>query len=59
MKTAAVEIDPTGENVGIYAGDIAQPAVGRELIEATIKRFGAIDALINNLAYSGRSLSST
>jgi short chain dehydrogenase len=48
LKTAAVEIDPTAEKVGIYAGDIAQPAVGRELIEATIKRFGAIDVLINN-----------
>ena len=48
LKTAAVEIDPTGENVGMYAGDISQPAVGRELIEATIKRFGGIDVLINN-----------
>jgi NAD(P)-dependent dehydrogenase (short-subunit alcohol dehydrogenase family) len=48
LKSAAVEIDPTGESVGIYAGDIAQPAVCRELIETTIKRFGAIDVLINN-----------
>ena len=48
LKTAAAEIDPTGKNVGIYAGDIARPAVGRELIEATIKRFRAIDVLINN-----------
>ena len=48
LKTAAVEIDASGENVGIYPGDIAQPAVGRELVEAIVKRFGAIDVLVNN-----------
>ena len=48
LKTAAVEIDASGENVGIYPGDIAQPAVGRELVEAIVKRFGAVDVLVNN-----------
>jgi len=48
LKSAAAEIDASGANVGIYPGDIAQPAIGRELVEATVKRFGAIDVLINN-----------
>jgi NAD(P)-dependent dehydrogenase (short-subunit alcohol dehydrogenase family) len=48
LKTAAVEIDASGANVGIYPGDIAQPAVGRELVEATVRHFGAIDVLVNN-----------
>ena len=48
LKTAAAEIDASGANVGIYPGDIAQPAVGRELVEATVRHFGAIDVLVNN-----------
>jgi len=48
LKAAAGEIDASGASVGIYPGDIAQPAVGRELVEATVKRFGAIDVLVNN-----------
>jgi NAD(P)-dependent dehydrogenase (short-subunit alcohol dehydrogenase family) len=48
LKTAAGEIDASGASVGIYPGDIAQPAVGRELVEATVTRFGAIDVLVNN-----------
>ena len=48
LKTAAGEIDASGASVGIYPGDIAQPAVGRELVEATVERFGAIDVLVNN-----------
>src|ERR1700761_532666 len=48
LKTAAAEIDETGSRIGIYPGDVAEPAVGRGLIEATVKRFGAIDVLINN-----------
>ena len=47
LKTAAGEIDASGANVGIYPGDIAQPAIGREQVEATVKRFGAIDVLVN------------
>jgi NAD(P)-dependent dehydrogenase (short-subunit alcohol dehydrogenase family) len=34
LKTAAADIDASGANVGIYPGDIAQPTVGRELVEA-------------------------
>jgi NAD(P)-dependent dehydrogenase (short-subunit alcohol dehydrogenase family) len=48
LKTAAAEIDAKGTKVGIYAGDIAQPSVGRGLIEATVQRFGGIDVLFNN-----------
>ena len=48
LKTAAADIDASGANVGIYPGDIAQPAVGRELVEAAVERFGAIDVLVNN-----------
>jgi NAD(P)-dependent dehydrogenase (short-subunit alcohol dehydrogenase family) len=48
LKTAAADIDASGASVGIYPGDIARPAVGQELVEATVKRFGAIDVLVNN-----------
>ena len=57
LKTAAGEIDASGASVGIYPGDIAQPAVGRELVEATVKRFGAIDVLSITPESSGPSRS--
>jgi NAD(P)-dependent dehydrogenase (short-subunit alcohol dehydrogenase family) len=48
LETAATEIDAKGTNVGIYAGDIAQPSVGRGLVDAILQRFGGIDVLFNN-----------
>ncbi|WP_376087444.1 SDR family NAD(P)-dependent oxidoreductase [Roseomonas sp. CCTCC AB2023176] len=48
LEAAAREIDGTGERVATHAGDIADPAVGRGLVEAAVRRFGGLDALFNN-----------
>lgn len=48
LDAAAREIDASGRRIGTHAGDIADPAVGRALVEATARRFGTLDALFNN-----------
>lgn len=48
LEAAAREIDPSGEKVIVLAGDIADPATGAALVEATLARFGRLDILVNN-----------
>ncbi len=48
LDAAAREIDASGRRVATHAGDVADPAVGRGLVEAAVRRFGALDALFNN-----------
>lgn len=48
LAAAAGEIDPTGEKVAILAGDIADPATGRALVDLAESRFGGLDVLVNN-----------
>jgi NAD(P)-dependent dehydrogenase (short-subunit alcohol dehydrogenase family) len=48
LETAAREIDPSGQNVIVSAGDIANPATGAALVDAAVARFGKLDVLVNN-----------
>ncbi|CCE10436.1 Short-chain dehydrogenase/reductase SDR [Bradyrhizobium sp. STM 3843] len=48
LLAAAREIDPSGENVIISAGDIANPETGAALVGAAVSRFGKLDVLVNN-----------
>lgn len=48
LEAAAREIDPTGRNIDISSGDIADPATGSALVEKAVSRFGRLDVLINN-----------
>lgn len=48
LEAAAREIDPSGKNVAISAGDIAKPATGAELVDTAVSRFGKLDILVNN-----------
>ncbi len=48
LQAAAVEIDPSGNNVAYRSGDIGQPSVANELVDAAIDSFGGVDILINN-----------
>ncbi|MBW6422589.1 SDR family oxidoreductase [Rhizobium sp. XQZ8] len=48
LQAAANEIDPSGRNIIVAAGDIANPATGVALVEAAVSRFGKLDILINN-----------
>jgi NAD(P)-dependent dehydrogenase (short-subunit alcohol dehydrogenase family) len=48
LERAARELDPTGQNVVISAGDIADPATGAALVNLAVSRFGRLDILVNN-----------
>ncbi|MGC1495820.1 MAG: SDR family oxidoreductase [Sulfitobacter sp.] len=48
LKAAAKEIDPTGEAVAIFAGDIASPETAQKLVETAEATFGGLDILVNN-----------
>lgn len=48
LEAAAREIDPSGRNVVVSAGDIARPETGAQLVEIAISRFGKLDVLVNN-----------
>ncbi|PWW32651.1 SDR family NAD(P)-dependent oxidoreductase [Chromohalobacter israelensis] len=48
LEAAAQEIDPTGRQVAVSAGDIADPATGAALVDTAVSRFGKLDVLINN-----------
>ena len=48
LEAAAKEIDPTGANVAILAGDIALPSTGQSAVNLAMERFGRLDILVNN-----------
>ena len=48
LEAAAKEIDPSGKNLVVSAGDIAKPETGAALVEAAVSRFGGLDVLVNN-----------
>ncbi|MBO9653410.1 MAG: SDR family oxidoreductase [Agrobacterium tumefaciens] len=48
LEAAAKEIDPSGQNVVVSAGDIAKPETGTVLVDVAVSRFGKLDVLVNN-----------
>ncbi|WP_372085064.1 SDR family NAD(P)-dependent oxidoreductase [Tistrella mobilis] len=48
LEATARAIDPSGRNVAILPGDIADPATGAKLVDAAVERFGGLDVLLNN-----------
>lgn len=46
---AAAEID--GETA-VFAGDLTEPGVPDELVEAAVEAFGQVDAIVNNAGYT-------
>ncbi len=54
LETLQAGIDPSGAHTLIVAGDLTQPGDRARLVEQTLKRFGRIDALVNNAGYGQR-----
>ncbi|MDD7973486.1 SDR family NAD(P)-dependent oxidoreductase [Roseinatronobacter alkalisoli] len=48
LESAAQQIDPSGQNVAVSAGDIADPATGATLVDLAVSRYGALNILVNN-----------
>ena len=54
LDALARELDPGGAAVLAVAGDVTIDADRRALVDATLARFGRIDALVNNAGYGTR-----
>src|SRR3954454_7619034 len=48
LDAAQAELDPSGERVATYAGDVSIPSVARELVDYAVTRFGRVDVLVNS-----------
>lgn len=48
LVAAAKDIDPSGSQVIVTDGDIADPRTGQELVDTAVRRFGRLDVLVNN-----------
>ncbi|MFJ3371350.1 SDR family NAD(P)-dependent oxidoreductase [Pseudomonas sp. NPDC086251] len=48
LAQAADAIDPSGAHVRFVAGDIADPATAKALVDEAIRAFGGVDILVNN-----------
>ena len=54
LEVLVREIDPTGATVLAVAGDITSEADRRVLVTEALKKFGRIDALVNNAGFGTR-----
>ncbi len=54
LDALARELDPSGANVLAVAGDVTSDADRRRLVDETVKKFGRVDALVNNAGYGTR-----
>lgn len=48
LEAAARDLDPSGKNIAVSAGDIALPETGDALVATAVKTFGKLDVLVNN-----------
>ena len=48
LAAAAKNIDPSGKNVVVFAGDVAKPETGASLVDGAVSAFGKLDVLVNN-----------
>jgi NAD(P)-dependent dehydrogenase (short-subunit alcohol dehydrogenase family) len=48
LDAARAELDPAGERLATYAGDVSVPGVARELVDYALERFGRVDVLVNS-----------
>src|SRR3954447_3397165 len=48
LDLARRQLDPSGDRIELFAGDIGSPAVSAALVDTALERFGAVDVLVNS-----------
>ena len=48
LQRAATELDPSGENIAIVAGDIGLQSTAEQVVSTALSHFGGVDILLNN-----------
>ena len=48
LEATAKELDPSGQHIATYAGDIGLSSTAKALVQTAVHRFGGVDLLINN-----------
>ena len=54
LEALARELDPSGQRVLAVAADVTDDRGRRRLVDEALKKFGRIDALVNNAGYGTR-----
>ena len=47
LDRVAAELDPGGERVELFVGDVSAPETAQRLVMAAVTRFGGVDVLVN------------
>ena len=48
LEAVAAEIDPTGQRILVAPGDVSRVEDCRQLVKASVSRFGRLDGVVNN-----------
>ncbi|MBA3790709.1 MAG: SDR family oxidoreductase [Rubrobacter sp.] len=48
LDAAKEDLDPSGERVELFAGDVSKRGTAKALVAAAIQRFGGVDVLVNS-----------
>ena len=48
LESTARELDPSGKNVAVVAGNIGMKKTSLQMVKTAVERFGGVDILVNN-----------
>src|SRR3954452_13193943 len=48
LDAARAELDPNGQRLSTYAGDVSTPGEAQALVDHAVERFGRVDVLVNS-----------
>jgi len=48
LDAAKEELDPSGERVELFAGDVSERGTAKAFVAAAVERFGGVDVLVNS-----------